>query len=240
MLCRSRIGVEWRSLVWKIPDFSHLQSDIKKPFLIKSVSKDENLVSVNVFLSEKRSCEEFVCFELTTIDTSVIFTEIELFLLDALGNTIVSILDEFWRDCAGDVLTVRCDSAISTGIVMETIEMLYLGRCGDSQATSTDVDCTDDEERLTFSTKVLKEDLKSLYSDGYLSDVKLKTKTATFPVHKSMLGARSSVFKAMFSSDMRETHGDTVDIEDISDDTLKRMLGICIPLMWKACSGRMP
>ncbi|GIX81478.1 speckle-type POZ protein [Caerostris extrusa] len=148
------------------------------------------------FDREKRSCEEFVCFELKTIDTSVMFTEMKLFLLDALGNTIVSIQDEFWHDCAGnnkpfllfsksklmanqslylpcDVLTVRCDSAISTGIVMETIEKLYLGRCGDSQATSTDVDCTDDEERLTFSKKVLKEDLKSLYSDGYRSDVKL-------------------------------------------------------------------
>ncbi|GIY56000.1 hypothetical protein CDAR_516921 [Caerostris darwini] len=86
------------------------------------------------------------------------FTEIKLFLLDALGNTIVSIQDEFWRDCAnskpflfvlpksklmsnqslylpgaGDVLTVQCDSAISTGIVMEAIEKLYLGRCGDSK-----------------------------------------------------------------------------------------------------------
>ncbi|GIY37152.1 TD and POZ domain-containing protein 5 [Caerostris extrusa] len=90
----------------------------------------------------------------------------------------------------GDVLTVQCESAITTGIVMETIEKLYLGRCGASQST-TNIDYPGNEERLNFPTKVLKEHLKSLYSDGYLSDVKLKTKTATFPVHKPMLGACS-------------------------------------------------
>ncbi|GIX99919.1 protein roadkill [Caerostris extrusa] len=57
-----------------------------------------------------------------------------------------------------------------------------------------------------------------------MSDVKLKTKTCSFPAHKFILSARSPVFKTMFSSDMRESTCDSVDIRDLEDDTVKRML----------------
>ncbi|GIY69178.1 speckle-type POZ protein-like B [Caerostris extrusa] len=243
---RTRIGVEWRYFVWKIPNFSQLQPEKKQTFMITSAANDKQLVSVSVFLTEKLSYEELIRCEFANRNSSAKFTVIRLVLLDADGNVTERVQDEFWFDdrckqfqlslpkrilmanrslyLPGDVLTLRCESAIATGIDMEKIEKFYLGRCGDRQSISSDVFCSEDKEHSSLSTPVLQENFKFLYSEGFLSDVVLKTKTAKFPVHKSILAARSSVFNAMFLGDMKEKDSDCVDIEDISDDTLNRML----------------
>ncbi|GFR30517.1 TD and POZ domain-containing protein 5 [Trichonephila clavata] len=54
--------------------------------------------------------------------------------------------------------------------------------------------------------------------------MKLRTNTTTIPVHKPILGARSSVFRAMFSNDMKEKTQGCVDVTDLDDDTVLRML----------------
>ncbi|GFR23445.1 tdpoz3 [Trichonephila clavata] len=72
--------------------------------------------------------------------------------------------------------------------------------------------------------KTLKEDYKTLYTDGTLSDVKLCTGTQSFPAHTAVLCARSPVFKAMFSDDTKEKNKGSVDVVDLDDDTLHRML----------------
>ncbi|GIX95582.1 speckle-type POZ protein B [Caerostris extrusa] len=203
--------MEWRSYVWKIPNFSQLQPDKKKKktFMIKSLTNDKQLVSISVFLTEKLSYEELIRFEFTDCNSLAKFTIIRLVLLDSVGNVVERVQDEFWSDdrckqfpfslpkrklmanqslyLPGDVLTLRCESAIATGINMEKVEKFYFGRCCDWQSNPTDVFCVEDEEHLSLSTRVLQENLKFLYSDGLLSDAILKTKTATFPVHKTYL-----------------------------------------------------
>ncbi|GFY71948.1 TD and POZ domain-containing protein 5 [Trichonephila inaurata madagascariensis] len=52
----------------------------------------------------------------------------------------------------------------------------------------------------------------------------LRTNTTTIPVHTQILGARSSVFKAMFSNDMKEKTKGCVDVTDVDDETVRRML----------------
>ncbi|GIY68448.1 speckle-type POZ protein [Caerostris extrusa] len=207
---RTRIAVEWRSLVSTFTEFSHLTTNEKQTLPINSSSNDEQLAVVNMLLTENSSYEKLLHFEFECHNEKAKFSSIQFIILDAAGNAIERIKEEF--------------CAISTGIELNKIEKLYMGRRGDSQRNPVDSYCMEDEERLSVSTKILKDNMKLLYSDGLLSDVKLKTKTATFPAHRNILSVRSSVFKAMFSSDMREKHGDSVDIEDISDYTLKRML----------------
>ncbi|GFQ89226.1 TD and POZ domain-containing protein 3 [Trichonephila clavata] len=70
----------------------------------------------------------------------------------------------------------------------------------------------------------LKEDFKTLYTDGTLSDIKLCTKTESFPVHAAILCARSPVFKDMFSDDIKEKFKGSVDIIDLDNNTIRRML----------------
>ncbi|GFQ89953.1 TD and POZ domain-containing protein 5 [Trichonephila clavata] len=70
----------------------------------------------------------------------------------------------------------------------------------------------------------LREDIGSLCCRDVLSDMKLRTNTATIPVHTQILGARSSVFRAMFANDMKEKTQGCVDVTDLDDDTVRRML----------------
>ncbi|GIX79658.1 TD and POZ domain-containing protein 3 [Caerostris extrusa] len=67
-------------------------------------------------------------------------------------------------------------------------------------------------------------DLLSLFRDGTLSDTKLVTSTETFPAHTQILAARSPVFRAMFSTDMKERNKGCVDIIDLDSREVRRML----------------
>ncbi|GFQ79619.1 TD and POZ domain-containing protein 3 [Trichonephila clavata] len=84
--------------------------------------------------------------------------------------------------------------------------------------------------KINISKKQLKnarslgEDFETLFTDGTLSDIKLCTETESFPAHSAVLCARSPVFKAMFSDDMKEKIKGSVDIIDLDDDTVRRML----------------
>ncbi|GBM76844.1 Speckle-type POZ protein B [Araneus ventricosus] len=57
-----------------------------------------------------------------------------------------------------------------------------------------------------------------------LSDVCLRAGNKSFPVHKLILSSRSPVFKAMFTSGMREKTSKCIDIPDLDADTLNRLL----------------
>ncbi|GFS57591.1 hypothetical protein NPIL_4211 [Nephila pilipes] len=70
----------------------------------------------------------------------------------------------------------------------------------------------------------LKEDMEYLYAESILCDVKLCTTNETFPAHKAFLCARSPVFRKMFTTDMKEKVQECVDIPDLEDDTVRRML----------------
>ncbi|GIY47722.1 hypothetical protein CEXT_727651 [Caerostris extrusa] len=67
-------------------------------------------------------------------------------------------------------------------------------------------------------------DLSTLYDLQILCDVHLKTRTESFPTHKAILCARSYVFRAMFTSDMREKNSDCIKVEDLDDDIVHRFL----------------
>ena len=64
-------------------------------------------------------------------------------------------------------------------------------------------------------TKVLVEDFSKLMNDEDTADFTLKTKTKNFRIHKLIFGARSSVFKAMFQSNMVEALAAEMTIEDL-------------------------
>ncbi|GFR29112.1 TD and POZ domain-containing protein 3 [Trichonephila clavata] len=70
----------------------------------------------------------------------------------------------------------------------------------------------------------LKEDFEKLYAEDILSDVQLSTATQTFHAHKNILSARSPVFRAMFSNDMKEKIEECVPVPDLEADTVHRML----------------
>ncbi|GBM70062.1 Protein roadkill [Araneus ventricosus] len=68
------------------------------------------------------------------------------------------------------------------------------------------------------------DDFKALYNDQFLTDVVLKTSTKSFPAHKNVLCARSSVFRAMLTSDMKEKNTDCIKVDDLENETVHRLL----------------
>ncbi|GIY70771.1 speckle-type POZ protein-like B [Caerostris darwini] len=110
-----------------------------------------------------------------------------------------------------DVLTLQCEFTFSSGIEFERVEKTEFGK---SAAT----------EREIALFPSVGEDLMSMQKDGVLCDTKLRTSAEAFPAHTVVLSARSPVFRAMFSNDMREKSNNFVDITDLEADTVRRLL----------------
>ncbi|KAG8198054.1 hypothetical protein JTE90_001888 [Oedothorax gibbosus] len=71
----------------------------------------------------------------------------------------------------------------------------------------------------------LSKDLLQLYRDGILSDATINTEGKSFSAHRSILAARSPIFRAMFEKDeMSEGPLGVVDIDDVDSETVGRML----------------
>lgn len=66
--------------------------------------------------------------------------------------------------------------------------------------------------------------LTDMFQEGFLSDFNLRIGERVFPVHRSILGMRSQVFRAMVTSEMKEKADNCVDIPDVDEDTLQRLL----------------
>ncbi|GFT35102.1 TD and POZ domain-containing protein 3 [Trichonephila clavipes] len=122
-----------------------------------------------------------------------------------------------------DVLTLHCECSFTTGIVSEEIEKICQGcpLLQEENLACKDVESKNESLDLTI---ILQENLESLYKENFLCDTKLVTKTKSFLAHKCILSARSPVFKAMFNNDMRERNSECVNIEDLDEDTVQRML----------------
>ena len=73
-------------------------------------------------------------------------------------------------------------------------------------------------------TKDFIEDMTKLMEDPETADFILKTGGKSFHVHKAVLGARSSVFRTMFLSRMKEADLGEAIITDVNEETLQEVL----------------
>ncbi|GIY92846.1 TD and POZ domain-containing protein 4 [Caerostris extrusa] len=245
---RTRIGVEARSVAWNIVDFSLIEPYNMISLPIKSSTDDEALMILELFLTGGQNCEEVLNFKLKALDERIQMSTIQLILLDNEGGNAECVKREVCfnspenlrnqltlhrtRDrliaaknvyLHNDALSLLCECIFSTGVVLEEIEAVHYGD-NNLQPKRPLAKCADQEKEPEFSTLVLKENLGSSFEDGFMSDVKLNAKTCSYPAHKVVLGARSPVFKAMFSSRTTESTCDSVDIQDLDDETVRRML----------------
>jgi len=69
-------------------------------------------------------------------------------------------------------------------------------------------------------------DLKALWQDPEAThaDIKLVTENKSFMAHKAMLSARSPMFRAMFSLDMKEKEASEIQVVDVTAETLAQMI----------------
>ncbi|GFY68309.1 hypothetical protein TNIN_219481 [Trichonephila inaurata madagascariensis] len=242
---RTRILVERRSFLWNIKKFSAFRKSICQ---ITSASDGKSVITLNFFPKGGQTNETLISIEASANDQRVKFSTLRLYLVDTTGQKIECLTEEITLDndintasstftfskekllenkdryLLDDVLQLRCECAIANGTILEEIEnnsydchpLMQKGSLvqGDSESKKTSLD----------STKILKENLEFSYKENLLCDTKLKTETRSFPANKFILSTRSSVFKAMFTNDLREKNSECVMIEDLDDDTVQRML----------------
>ncbi|GFY56064.1 speckle-type POZ protein-like B [Trichonephila inaurata madagascariensis] len=240
---RTRIGVQRKLLVWNIEQFSSFQGSL---FEICSTSAGVSMMTCKFFPSSGHNSKTFI-FEVGAHDEMLKTVNVRLYLVDCSRNRTECLNEEFIftetirsalftlnlseeelmknknRYFPNDILQLYCEWDIINGIVLQEIEKTIYG----SLLSIQDWNLTSDGFKSKFrldSKHVLKENLESLYKENVLCDTKLKTKTGSFPAHKSILSARSPVFQKMFTNDMREKNSECVDMEDLDDDTVQRLL----------------
>ncbi|CAL1262215.1 unnamed protein product [Larinioides sclopetarius] len=244
---RNRIAVEKRSFFWNIKNFSSLKSGEKRTYEIKSHDNDRNFMSLELFLTDGVLCDEIIHFRIIPDYQSIKMSTFQLSIVEASKNAVKCFRDEFWsRDSSGskdftlfftmsellekkstfipnDVLSLLCECAFSFGTMQEEIEKID-SDCIVVAKKKSDTVSTDAKNEFSVAKSSLLDNLKSMFSNSCVSDVKLRTKSQTYLSHKFILSAQSPVFKAMFSNDMKEKISECVDIEDLNDESVSRML----------------
>ncbi|KAF8787348.1 Speckle-type POZ protein like [Argiope bruennichi] len=239
IFARTMIRIEQMNFTWAIKDFSCIEPYQKVPFFLKSSSK-EVFATLNLFLTGQCGSET-ICVELIYSGKTMKLFTVQSCILNNESKTIDNTRQEYCFDefsnkekfifllkkkslienkehyLPKNVLSLEFECAASIGIAFEGIERIELGR-------NSLVENTSAQQKRPDSSLTLKDDLKSICCDGFLSDIMLCTATNTFPVHKIILSARSPVFMRMFSTDMKEKHDEYVDITDVSSETLFRLL----------------
>ncbi|GBO15394.1 Protein maternal effect lethal 26 [Araneus ventricosus] len=241
----THITVGRRSFLWPIEKFSTLEPDKENTICVRSASDDRLIMSLNLSLTGGQNFDEIFQVQMTTPIPNIFCTTI-FSLLNTSGDKEECGRCEFWFDrvcktrhmtllltkerlmakrsqyLPNDVLTLQCECAYSTGNAFEEGEKVGPG-CVNVEIPQLTYSLHSGDNS-SLSVEALEEDLQWLYTDGFLSDVKLKTNSKIFPAHKIILSTRSPVFKAMFTSNMKEKSSKIVDIEDMDDDTVHRML----------------
>lgn len=116
----------------------------------------------------------------------------------------------------GGKLTLQCEFRVSTGAVSSETKLYEMYGFGEFPSPA--------QKQIRGIPEVLKETKLRWYNGGKLSDVTVHTASRMFPVHKSNLCAQSEVFTAMFERDLQENLTGVVEIEDLEDDTVSKML----------------
>ncbi|GFQ72256.1 TD and POZ domain-containing protein 1 [Trichonephila clavata] len=240
---RTVIRVDQKSVDWNISEFRKIKPDEKKSISIKLTSA-EDLLSLDLFLSVGEYTEKIVLVSISSSLKSIKFVTVKLLLKDTEGNTVECGQKEFYSSevknfkfipltfvrnkllrktdlyLKDDQLSLCCVCSFTKGIAYHGVERIICGNFPNRDENTTILSDIVTEEKNTGCVK----DVKSLYNDLALSDMTLCTETKSYPAHIAILCARSPVFKAMFSSDMKESIRRKVDILDLNDDTVQRML----------------
>ncbi|GIY91913.1 TD and POZ domain-containing protein 5 [Caerostris extrusa] len=240
-IARTVVEIERRSFIWDIKYLTSNQIFEQTTLQITLPSKKAVLSLCPLLKKGKESVEEVFTVHITSDDESIKYFTFHCDLLDSLGNKLDCGEDEFWLDplkegaifklpytikklieerakyLPKDVLSLRCDIVISTGDTTDRIESYITG--------IDDNICDQNFEKCESGISPdLKGDLKSMHREGTLSDTQIRTSTETFPAHTQILGARSPVFRALFSTDMKERTKECVDITDFDGETVRRLL----------------
>ncbi|CAL1291863.1 unnamed protein product [Larinioides sclopetarius] len=247
---RTQILLEKISFLHTVEDFSTLKPDVKNKFEISSNSKENGVITSNLYFTSC-SCEEMM-IEILLPDAKKLLRKCKLFLLDRSGNltdcggvdygynvtrmnvhklpltlrreVILNNKSEYLPD---DKLLLICEFIFSLGLIVQRIEEIIHELPLTAFKKKNNIfyikDIYNSTDIVSEYSSAL-EDMKTIYINQRFSDVELKTKTKSFKAHKNVLCARSPVFEAMLSNDMKEKNTNCIQIDDLENDTVHQLL----------------
>ncbi|GBN59355.1 Speckle-type POZ protein, partial [Araneus ventricosus] len=248
---RTRLGLDRRSFVWEIKEFSSLQSEQKRTHCLYPPSSGSPQLILYLFLSEKNG-KNYVNIQIdqnSAVRSHYILCKCSL--LDSEGRVVhskeiqniilmnqpeVYTFQEFFEKdkllndesslLQNDILYLKCEFQIKAEPAWNRIDSYGFSTLEDMERTTSE----------TIGMRIRKPDdtfdaccpfknaFEDLFENKRLSDVCLRTGARSFPAHKMVLSVRSPVFEAMFTQDMREKTSRIVEIPDLDVDTLSRLL----------------
>ncbi|GFT19007.1 speckle-type POZ protein [Trichonephila clavipes] len=238
---RTIINVERCSFVWNIENFSKMMPLEIKTYTFQPALEDD-VVTLDLFLIGECD-EESINVRIRYCNPKIKFFRFNSFLQGATGNGIdcgsqefrvidllkikklvlqvskKKVLEKRNDYLPKDVLSLNCECEFSTKIAYEGIERIDHGIFASIFRNKTRA-----ENRLDDPSDGITDALRSMYLEELLCDVELCTPTKTFSAHKNILSARSPVFKAMFTNEMKEKIKESVNITDVDAGTMHRIL----------------
>ncbi|KAF8771522.1 Speckle-type POZ protein like [Argiope bruennichi] len=254
----TKIGKASNSFVWDIKDFLNLTPDEERMTVIKSASTDIQQLSLKFFVMEGLGCEENLCVKATSSNEKIRIRDFKLFIMDATGGKIKCNLGEHAictintlyhfpmifskrqlmqkknQYLSDNTLRLFCELSYSTGIILE--EFNSKDTCL-NELKPFEGDLSPSERHIPNALS----GLDCLYHHQIMCDVRLRTETEAFPCHRIILSAASPVFRSMFTNPMKEEASEFVDIPDLEDGIVQRMLpylytGTLEDLDWESAS----
>ncbi|GBL83295.1 TD and POZ domain-containing protein 5 [Araneus ventricosus] len=148
--------------------------------------------------------------------------DIQILPLSLLRQEILNRKREYLPD---DKLSLPFECIFSTGVECEKIEKTLYEKPSVALYQINDTDQNNDTcaEKLSNSYTAL-DDFKEMYSNEFLTDIAIKTKTKSFTAHKIVLCARSPVFQAMLINDIKEKNSNIIQIDDLEDHIVQNLL----------------
>ncbi|GFQ75717.1 speckle-type POZ protein [Trichonephila clavata] len=253
-LCFARtvLGLERKAFIWSIKEFKSLQPGHKRSIHLNPSIRGGPAPILNIYIRKREQDSVAIDF-FAGSGLKRYILEYCISLLDTEGkvmDTFKNIIDTNNNSRStenfsvvyisikklmtgsyllNDVLTLKCKYVIRFGVVSSLIED-YRRFSGlaveDVVPDSCDPCCSSNKNFM------------ELYQ-GVQYDIDLRAGSESFPVHKTFLSIRSSVFRFMFSSGATETRSrvfqsmfsrgvtgmrNVVDVYDVDADTLRRLL----------------
>ncbi|GFS57596.1 hypothetical protein NPIL_4231 [Nephila pilipes] len=232
IFARTVLSVEKRNFLWDIVRFSSFESDEKLYYFIE---QELNNWRTSMFITDTNGsrmdlgkCETWPP-EINKEEQCLLsFTKNHLIEKKNLNlkNDVLSLYCEFsWTDGLVNHIFEENDSVITSSSISDSVipKPSISSPCTGNEIIPKPYVSNADGEENDKTIDLIK-DIENLYVEGILCDVKLRTATRTFPAHKVFLCARSPVFRQMFTTDMKEKIRGCVDVPDLEDDTVHRML----------------
>ncbi|GBL98958.1 Speckle-type POZ protein [Araneus ventricosus] len=239
---RSELRVETESFFCAIERFSSLKTGEKKSFLVKPKFREIQPLTLNVGLSDGG---DDVQVQMTSEDAKLMVSmSWEISAIDSIGRVIDCAnfnflihqkhVSQIPRLTSKSKLTANRNLYLPNDVLLLRCSYTtrYIGEITYDSQTLANVENTINAltlqnhkaEESSVASMSLAKDLKGLYEEGVLCDVHLLAEGMTFPAHKNVLSARSSVFKLMFTQDEKVMNSKEVNLPDVDAASVRKML----------------